>query len=212
MMDWRAPRGERASRTMTKIKALSVIQCRDYVLEVYGADGMERLKAAMPVEARRVIYSDELLPTDWVEVSLAVAHGRAIDNVFGIGDGQECFRMIHELTTRHAAGLYKSVLSGGSSRSILERAGRLWTRYYDQGETLTEMVGETTCIKRIVGCPDLPRYHDWFTTPYYEMLLRHSGAKDIVVKHTKCVANGADCCETELRWKPDRSSTFPFDM
>ena len=204
--------GERASRTMTKIKALSVIQCRDYVLEFYGPEALERVKAAMPPAACAAIYSEELLPTDWVEVAYAVDHGRCIDRVFGIGNGQECFRMINELTTRHAAGLYKSVLTGGSSRSILERAGRLWPRYYDQGETLVEMVGDTACIKRIVGCPDLPRYHDWFTTPYYETLLRHSGAKDISVKHTKCVANGADCCETELRWKPDRSSNFPFDL
>jgi hypothetical protein len=197
---------------MTKIKALSVIQCRDYVLELHGPEGIQRVKAAMKPDARSIIYSEELLPTDWVEVQRAVDHAYAIDSVFGTGDGQECCRMIHELTTRHAAGLYKSVLTGGSARSILERAGRLWSRYYDQGETLVEITGETSCRKRIVGCPDLPRDHDWFTTPYYETLLRHAGARDIVVKHTKCVANGADCCETELRWKIDRNSKHPFDM
>jgi hypothetical protein len=197
---------------MTKVKALSVIQCRDYVREMFAPEGVEQVKAAMRPEARAVIYSDELLPTDWVEMLHSVDHARAIDRVFGTGDGQECDRMIRELTTRHAAGLYKSVLTGGSPRTILERAARLWPRYYDQGETLTTWLGDTACIKRIVGCPDLPRYHDWFTTPYYATLLRHAGAKDIVVKHTKCVANAADYCETELRWKLDRSSGFPFDM
>jgi hypothetical protein len=197
---------------MTKIKALSVIQCREYVVEQHGLDVSRRIQAAMPNEARASVYSEALVPTDWIHVWHAVEHALAYDRIVGTGDGQQSARMIRDLTTRHAAGLYKSVLTGDSPRSMLERAGRLWSRYYDQGETLVEAIGETALVKRIVGCQDLPLHHDWFTTPYYEQLLRHAGAKDITVKHTKCVAEGADCCETELRWKPDRRSMLPFDL
>jgi hypothetical protein len=197
---------------MTKLKALSVLQCRDYVREVHGVEGLERVKAAMKPGARDVVYSDHLVATDWIEVVHGVEHARAYDRVFGLGDGAMSSRMIHELTARHAATLYKSVLVGESPRVIIERSSRLWSRYYDQGEVHVEHVGDSTAIKRIVGCPDLPRFHDWLTTPYYEAVLKHSSARDITVKHTKCVANGADCCETELRWQPDRRSNFPFDL
>lgn len=197
---------------MTKLKALSVIQCRDYVRELHGSDGLERVKASMKPAAREAVYSEHLVPTDWLEVEYGVEHARAYDRVFGLGDGSMSARMIHDLTARHAATLYKSVLVGESPRVIIERSSRLWSRYYDQGEVHVELVGETTAIKRIVGCPDLPRFHDWLTTPYYEAILQHSSAKDITVKHTMCVANGAECCETELRWKPDRRSNFPFDL
>jgi hypothetical protein len=197
---------------MTKLKALSVLQCREYVFETHGAEGIERVKAAMKPAARDAVYADHLVATDWLEVEYGVEHARAYDRVFGIGDGSMAFRMLHELTARHATSLYKAVLVGESPRVVIERSSRLWTRYYDQGEVHVEFVGETTAIKRIVGCPDLPRYHDWLTSPYYEAVLKQSSARDIVVKHTKCVANGAECCETELRWKPDRTSKFPFDM
>jgi hypothetical protein len=197
---------------MTKLKALSVLQCRDYVLETHGVDGIERVKAAMKPAAREVIYAEHLVPTDWIEVEYGVDHARAYDRVFGIGDGSSSARMVHELTARHASTLYKSVLVGASPRAVIERSSRLWSRYYDQGETIAEFLSETEAIKRIVGCPDLPRYHDWLTSPYYEAVLRHSNAKEITVKHTKCVANGADCCETELRWKLDRGSGFPFEL
>ncbi|HET6339717.1 MAG TPA: hypothetical protein VFG30_41185 [Polyangiales bacterium] len=196
---------------MTRLKALSVLQCREFVLETHGPDGIERVKAAMNQAARTAVYADELLPTDWIEVEYGVDHARAYDKVFGIGDGDAAAHMVSELTSRHATTLYKAVLVGSSPRTVIERSSRLWSRYYDQGETLVEFVGETTAIKRIVGCPDLPLYHDWLTSPYYAAVLRHSNARDVTVKHIKCVATGADCCETELRWKLDRGSGFPFD-
>jgi hypothetical protein len=197
---------------MTKLKALSVLQCRDYVLELQGADGIERVKAAMKPAARGAVYAEHLLPTDWIDVEHGVDHARAYDDVFGIGDGREAWRMVYELTFRHATTLYKSVLVGASPRTVIERSSRLWSRYYDQGETQVEFLGDTTAIKRVVGCPDLPQHHDWLTSPYYEAVLRHSGAIEVTVKHIKCVANGADCCETELRWKLNRGSGFPFDI
>ena len=196
---------------MTRLKALSVIQCRDYVLEKHGREGIDRVKASMKPDARAVVYADDLLPTDWIEVAHGVDHARAYDRIFGIGDGDTASQMVIDLTLRHATTLYKSVLIG-QPHAVLERSSRLWTRYYDRGETQLELVGDTTAVKRIIGCPDLPRYHDWLTTPYYVAVLRIATAVDVTAKHTKCVANGADCCETELRWKPDRKSGFPFDM
>lgn len=197
---------------MTKLKALSVLQCREYVLEQHGADGVERVKAAMKTASRDTVYAEHLLPTDWIEVQCGIDHARAYDRTFGNEDGRVSSKMIYELTTRHATTLYKSVLVGGSPRIVIERSSRLWTRYYDQGEMQVEFLSDTAAIKRIVGCPDLPRYHDWLTTPYYEAVLRHSSAIDITVRHIKCVADGADCCETELRWKLNPDSGFPFDM
>jgi hypothetical protein len=191
---------------MTKLKAMSVLQCRDYVLETHGQDGIERVKAAMNPAARNAIYADDLVPTDWVEVWHGVDHARAYDRVFGIGDGDMAWRLVIEITARHATTLYRSVLVGA-----LARSPRLWPRYYNQGESHVEFPSDTTALKRVVGCPDLPRYHDWLSSPYYAAVLQHSGARDVAVKHIKCVATGADCCETELRWKLDRSLGSPFE-
>src|SRR5262245_7737477 len=145
---------------MTKLKGLSVIQCREFVVEQDGIDTSRRVQAAMHPEARASIYSESLLPTDWVEVWHAVEHSLVYDRIAGNGDGQRNARMIRYLTTRHAAGLYKSVLTGDSPRMMLERAGRLWSRYYDRGETTMEAQSDTALVKRLVGCPDLPRHHD----------------------------------------------------
>ena len=195
---------------MTKLKALSVIQCRDYIRDRHGDAGMEQVGAAMPADARNAVYADTLLPTDWIEVEHALDHSRAFDATFGRGDGQLAHEMIREVTTRHMTGLYKTLIVGFSVNEMLERSSRLWNRYYDRGESQIEVLGETRVIKRVLGCPDLPQQHEWLTTPYYEALLRFAGAKDISVKHVKCVANGATCCETELRWRPGRAESRPL--
>jgi hypothetical protein len=197
---------------MTSLKALSVIQCREWIIETHGEEGISRVKGLMKPEARDIVYYDHLLPTDWVDVRYGVDHARAYDLAFGLGDGREAGRMIREITAKHLTGLYRSVLAASEPKTILERSSRLWTRYYDKGESQIEMVGDTSAVKRILGCADMPRHHDWLTTPYYEALLRHCRAKDISMKHTKCVATGADCCETEMHWRMDTPSTFPFDL
>jgi hypothetical protein len=140
------------------------------------------------------------LATDWVEIRYCIEHAVAIDRVFGSGDGTTSAQVIREITINHFQSLYRSVFTGMSPRGMLEKTGRLWNRYYDQGETEVKFLDDTHAIKRIVNCTDLPLHHDWFLLPYYEELLRLCGAQDPVARHTKCVALKAKYCETELRW------------
>jgi hypothetical protein len=57
---------------MTKIKALSVIQCRDYALEQHGPEGFESLRVALPPATRQIVYVEPLVSSDWIEVDHAV--------------------------------------------------------------------------------------------------------------------------------------------
>jgi hypothetical protein len=187
---------------MTKLKALSVLQCREYVLDQHGDEGIRRIQAALSPAARACIYADDLISTDWVEMVHAVAHAHAYEQVFGNGDGATAAQMIREITAMHFNGLYRSVFAAASTPlAVLERSSRLWNRFYDQGESQIEIHGESSVTKRILGCPDMPRDHDCLTSPYYEELVRQCGARDVVCKHVRCVALGSDRCETTIRWK-----------
>jgi hypothetical protein len=186
---------------MTRLKALSVIQCREYVLEKHGPEGIERVKAELSPLARQRIYADELLATDWLEVEYGLAHAKAYDRAFGSGDGRASSEMIRALAARHFTTLYRTMVSRDTPLSCLDKSSRLWSRYYDQGEIELVLNSPTHVIKRLRGCPDMPRDHDWLTNPYYEEMVRQCGAKDVTVRHPRCVALGADCCETSVRWR-----------
>lgn len=185
---------------MTKFKALSFLQARDSVRETYGERGCVLLQAALSDAARAELYSDELLPTDWVDLTHCVEHTVVLDRVLGLGDGATSEALIRRLTKSQFAGLYRSVLAT-TPRAMLEKSCRLWSRYYDRGESTVEFHGPTHATKRILHCRDLPLHHDWILTPYYEELLLLCGASRAKARHVRCVALGAECCETEIRWE-----------
>jgi ribosomal protein S26 len=187
-------------RAMTKYKALSLMQARTYVLEKWGDEGIARVQAALSPEACAAIYSEQLIPTDWIELDYCIEHVVVIDRVLGKGDGKTSSELVRTLTQNHFSSLYRSMFAGVSPRAMLEKTGRLWNRFYDRGETQIEVVSDTWVIKRILNCPDLPLHHEWFLIPYYEELLRLAGATPLSVRQLKCVALNAKYCEIELRW------------
>jgi hypothetical protein len=186
---------------MTRIKALTVLQTSDLVRARHGDEVVERVKAAMSDEARHAIYESALMPTDWIELAHAANNLVAFEQVMGTGDGTEARRLVRALAAEHFTGLYRMLLAISSPRGLIEKSRRIWTRYYDRGENVAEDVTSHSGTLRILGCPDLPRHHDWIVLPYTEEILSRAGAKDVVSEHTQCVATGADSCISRFSWK-----------
>jgi hypothetical protein len=186
---------------MTKLKALSVLECRAYVLEKYGPEGILRVQNAMCDAGRMQVYSEALLAVDWVDVEYAVEHAVVIDAVFGAGDGKVAFAMISELTARHFRGIYRAIMVAPNPQEGLERSGRLWRRYYDDGETFVDFPMKNFATKRLVGCSHTPKRHEWLFMPYYAEVVRQAGGSDVTTKHVRCVVSGAESCLTEITWK-----------
>ena len=196
---------------MTKLKALSVLQCREYVLEQHGPEGIERVKAAMEPSERDVVYSPFLLASDWLEVAHAVEHADGYDSAFPRSRAWEASDvMIATLVVKHWGGLYKPLFAGAATpMAVLEKSSRLWNRMYDTGESQMIVVSSTSVVKKLMNCPDMPRHHEHLATPYWEQLLRQVGATAVSAKHTKCVALGAKWCETLLEWREPRDALRP---
>jgi hypothetical protein len=192
----------RADHPMTRLKALSILQARTYTRQLYGAGIEERVKAALSDEVRQVLYSDQLLPGDWIEVAAGLEQVMVFDRVVGTGDGEIAKKLVRDVAQRHFKGLYRVLFMVASPESVLEKGSRLWTRYYDRGESSLVIHEPGHATSRIHGCPDLPLGHEVLVTPYQEELLRQCGAKQPSAVHRLCVAKGSEFCETEIRWKP----------
>jgi hypothetical protein len=179
------------------------LQCREFIFERHGDAGIEALKARVSKAAAEQLYSPALVASDWVEVSHALEQALGYDEAFGTGvPGEAAEQMMFELVAKHYNGLYRSVFAQAESPlAVLDKSSRLWRRFYDTGESELLIQSATSVIKRITGCDDFPRRHELILLPYYEELLRQWGARDPIVRHTKCVARGAECCETTISWR-----------
>lgn len=186
---------------MTQLKALSVLQTLDMVRHKHGDAALERMKAAISAQAREQLYNPSLLPTDWVDVRHATENLIAYDKLLGTGDGALGQELVRELAAAQIKGVYRLLFAFVSPRAAIEKSGRLWPRYYDQGESHGEMLSDTSASLRISGCPDLPEHHDWMIQPFVEVVLTRTGAKELQGVHAKCVARGDAHCLSEFHWK-----------
>jgi hypothetical protein len=195
---------------VTNVKALYVLQCRDFILETHGEPGIEAVKAKLAPALREQLYSPLLVASDWIDVNLAVQHALAYDSAFGDGvSGHAAERMLAGLVAKHYTVMYRSVFAQAASpEAVLEKSSRLWRRFYDAGDTQLLSLSPTSVVKRISGC-DLPERHELLLLPYYEELLRQWGARDPLARHTKCIARGAECCETVISWRRSSLTTAP---
>lgn len=186
---------------MTRLKALSVLQSVELVQKKHGDAALERIKAALSADARRAIYESHLLPSDWIDLRHATEHLVAYDRLIGQSDGVAAKALVHELAVAQTSGIYRILFAFTSPRTLIEKTARLWPRYYDRGESVGQMVDEHSCSLRIVGCPDLPKHHDWMIDPFFVHVLARTGALEVESRHSKCVAQGDDCCLSEYSWR-----------
>jgi hypothetical protein len=186
---------------MTQLKALSVLQTIELVRNKHGEAVVERIQARLGAEARHDIYERHLLSTDWVDVRHATENLVAYDAVIGNGDGRAGQALVRELAAAQISGVYRVLFAFTSPKTLMEKVGRLWPRYYDRGESVGEMLAERSACLRIHGCSDLPRHHDWMIQPFVEVVLHRTGARDVIGAHAKCVANGDAHCVSEFHWK-----------
>jgi hypothetical protein len=187
--------------TMTKIKALSAIQAIEMLHQKHGARAVEDIKAVMSPEARHAIYETTLVPTDWIDVKHVTENLIVYDNLFGKSDGVEARQLVRDVATAQISGVYRLLFALTSPRALIETSARLWQRYYDRGESIATMLSANSASFRIVGCPDMPKHHEWMVLPSTEVALSHTGAKEVTSTHTICVADGADACVSEFHWR-----------
>jgi hypothetical protein len=186
---------------MTQIKALSALQAMDMVRQRHGAPAVERIKAALSPEARQSIFETAVVPTDWIDVKHVTENLLVYDELYGTSDGQAAQQLVRDVATAQITGVYRILFMITSPRALVEKSARLWPRYYDHGETISTMQGAHSATFRILGCPDMPKHHEWMILPFTEVALMHTGAKDIVSTHAQCVADGAEECVSEFHWR-----------
>jgi hypothetical protein len=186
---------------VTRLKALSILQAHTLALEAHGPAIDDRVQAAMSQEARDALNTERILPADWVDVSLGMEYLVHFDAVVGNGDGAAGAKLMRALARAQLGGVYRVVFLVSSVRSLIEKAGRIWSRFYDSGDIQIEWRNPHHASLHIEGCRDLPEHHEWFVLPYLDEIMRHAGATETQLRHTQCVAHGAARCTIEVEWK-----------
>jgi hypothetical protein len=107
---------------MSKIKALSVLDCRVYITEKFGAEAHEKIKAVMNNKHRDIVYAEGILPVSWLDLEAVVEHLITFDRVCGNGDGRTGDAMIRHLADRHYKGIYSIMFKNASTKEVVKKS------------------------------------------------------------------------------------------
>jgi hypothetical protein len=185
---------------MVRVKALGVLDCRNYITERYGAAAHDKIRTAMRPEDRDIVYSPDTLAVTWMDLNAVINHLLIFDTVIGNGDGKADEAMIRDLANRHFKGIYSIMFKSASPKDVVKKFAQIWNRYYDHGESEVNFVDDKNVLIKVLNCPGLPRYHERLVIPYLEELLRLCGAKDIEITQPECIATGAMQCLFKVSW------------
>ena len=186
---------------MLNVKAIGVLDCRKYITDKFGPSAHDEIRALMSERDRAIVYSDELSPLSWVDLEAVVNHAIATDQAFGNGDGRVIDAMLQNLANQHYHGIYRIMFQSATPKEVVEKIASIWNRYYDKGEVSIEFLDDNHAINKITRCPGVPPHHEILVIPYMEAIMNLAGVRDVRVQHTRCIANGGDCCIFEYSWR-----------
>lgn len=186
--------------TRGDVKGTGWLAARDYLVQVHGAECIEKIRRTLSPEDQ-ALFAKPVLPISWLDYGAYMRFMLAADRLLGRGDT----RLLSDASTFNAkkdlGGIYKFFISLTSPEFIINNAGRVWNQYYNRGRVIPEDVTKHRGIWRIVEWPEIPLHHETDSIPFAEECLRMSGAKNPVGRQTHCMARGDEYCRVVFTWE-----------
>jgi hypothetical protein len=186
---------------MGRLKAVSVINANEYVLERFGPLALEKVKVALSAEDRQIIFARNLMPISWIDISLALRHLIAQDQVLGKGDFTFAEELMRHIALKQINGIYKMLLLFSKPESLIEKAPQIWSRYFDTGKLTVESTQPGNATLKLTDFPGIPLHHEYLSVPFIKELLTRSGARNCTCEHPTCIARGDAFCTFKLNWQ-----------
>jgi hypothetical protein len=185
----------------SNLKGSAFLAELEYLFHQYGADGLERVKAALSPQDLQALFGTRVLSSTWVDYNAAIRFILTADRVLGKGDLQVVRDAGRYCAQHNFSGIYKFFISLTSPRFILDNAHHVWRLYHDAGNVTIEWCGEKNATLFIRDFPDMPLHHEWDTIPTLEETIRMSGGKNVVILHPQCLARGDEYCLADVSWE-----------
>lgn len=183
---------------MGKIKGTGWLGIYDYFVNTYGIDRVERVISTLSQEEQVALTGELILPISWVDLGAYMHFLIAADRILGKGDFELIKKANAYSANKDIRGIYKIFTNFVSPRFIIRNAGKLWSRYFDQGKLVLIREEKKGMTLKLTDFPDIPLHHELDQQSFMEECYRISGGKNIQGTHPKCIARGDDCCLFEF--------------
>lgn len=182
-----------------KVKGIEIATLIRNVKKRFGDDGFSTILSQLKEEEREILIGI-ISPTKWYEIEFQAHLLSAIHAVYGGSD----YSLIHEFGRQSAEAMFNGVfrifLPFINPRSLLQQAARFWRQVHTTGALVVVESKEGYAKGMIVDCFIPSKVYCLFTLAYFQRFFELCGAKNVIVKETKCFCQGDEYCEYEVTW------------
>jgi hypothetical protein len=181
--------------TRPSLSGVNVVFVRQLLLEKLGPEGVERVKAAMPPEARQSYF--EATAVDWVPVDYVNLMNAKAAEIAGmtVVDFSSTMGRLSVERTLHT--LWRILLRFTSDEAIVTRTPVFFSRSFNVGKLATEILAPGMARVRLTEWPEVPQLTLVGVMVGIETVLRVAGRKNVRVNLHR-TEHGADFLATWL--------------
>jgi hypothetical protein len=153
-------------------------------------------------ESSRKLFKGVIFSNNWYQLNDGlVIPMKTISKVYYFGDDEKTAKLMGKFHAASAlSGIYKFFIQFGSPRYIIERAGRVFTTYFQPSEVAVLNVSKNGLIFHITKFPEPDKIIEYDIAGWMELALEKTGCKYIKIEIAKSLAKGDNITEFIISW------------
>ncbi len=181
-----------------RIRGVFLVHLGELLLKEHGPEALEKVAARLSPEAARALRAPANF--DWYPMTDAVAIEQAVIDAFYGGDIAQAARFGRFDVHDSLKGIYRFLFRLLDTETLILKAGKVWSKYYDQGRLIAEKVGPRNVLLRVEGFNPVHPIHCHELTGAFYGAVDAARLKTGRVEHSECVLDGKQACLFEVRW------------
>lgn len=186
---------------MGKFKGSGWLAALELIKQRIGSEGLEKLKARLSEEDRKLIFGKPILAISWLDYAAYIRMMIAADQMIGIGNLAFLAEAARTEAQQNLKGMYRFLLSITSTQTALAKIPIIWKQYFDTGTITVERSGKGFVDIQITDWPDIPLHHEIPQGAYMEAAAEISGGRNPRYTHPQCIARGDAVCLLKFVWE-----------
>lgn len=179
-----------------KVAGTALKATLDFAQEKFGEAGVEKILEQ--VKRKGLNFSQPVLISEWYPFEVHAVLSESLDQIFGKGDGKLLWT-VGVASADNAFKLFGAAFPKTPDRLLAQLKGVFWPAFYDFGKVEVIQEGERAIRLRMFEVPatrTLCQRAFGFTHRGLEL----TGAKNLKMEETACMARGQERCEVSASW------------
>lgn len=148
----------------------------------------------------RDLFAQSILTTSWYPYRTLTALIEALMSAGG--SSAEGMHEVGEYSGKQDAGtIFRIVMTLSSVKRVIGACPRFWKRYCSAGDFEILQIEDGRVEVALVGFPNIHQGHCNMAAGWMKGLGETAGAKNAVVRQTRCIHRGAPRCEYVATWE-----------